>query len=126
MTINGDGGNEKLTVDEAAALAALDGHRQLLQELAVMFFEDAPQLLDQLEAAVAAADAVESRRLVHSLKGLVATFYAQPTCEIAQSMESEAAAGRLEPLADGGCARLRASVDALFLELKSLGLVQQG
>ncbi|MCA9133615.1 MAG: Hpt domain-containing protein [Planctomycetales bacterium] len=110
-------------VDEAAALAALDGSRELLQDLALMFCEDAPAVLLELRTAVEADDPAAARRAAHSLKGLAATFYARPTTELAQRLELEAADGRLETFQDGGLERLDAAVQDLMAELKARNLV---
>lgn len=57
-------------VDETSALAALGGNEDLLKELGTMFCEDAPQVLGELEQAVAAGDLAAARLAAHSLKGL--------------------------------------------------------
>ena len=77
-------GPEGCQVDERAALAALDGERGLLRELASIYCEDMPSLFEGLERAVDANDCSEARRAVHSLKGLAATFYASLPVELAQ------------------------------------------
>ena len=109
-------------MDEEAALNALAGNRELLCDLAEMFREDAPQLLDALDATIANEDSIEARRAVHSLKGCAATFFAQPTVELAQRLEGEVASGHLDGLRDGGTDTLRQSVMRLIAELKTRGL----
>ena len=106
-------------IDESAALAGLDGNRDLLHDLADMFCEDAPIVLGELRTAIIDNDAPAARRAAHSLKGLAATFYAQPTIEQAERLEHDAAAGELGPLKDGGVDRLERCVVALIAELKS-------
>lgn len=110
--------NEKVCIDEHAALAALDGQRELLCELATIFCEDCPVLLQELQAAVDAGDTDNARLLTHSLKGLAATFYAQPTLEWAARLEQEAAEGRLQAFVNGGLKRLSNSVMSLIDLLK--------
>lgn len=110
-------------IDEAAALAALADDRKLLADLALMFCEDAPDFLEQLERAVAREDATEARRAAHSLKGLASTFFAEPTIEVAQRLENEAASGRLEMLRNGGIRQLEDSILGLISELKRAGLI---
>lgn len=109
--------------DEKLALEALDGERELLSQLATMFVEDAPQLLTELEDAVASDDPVAARRATHSIKGLVATFFAAPTVELAHRLEQAAADGRLDEFNDGGGRNLRLAVESLGRELRAQGLV---
>lgn len=109
--------------DEKSALEALDGERELLSQLATMFVEDAPQLLTDLENAVAADDPAAARRATHSVKGLVATFFAAPAVDLAHRLEQAAADGRLDDFSDGGCRDLRRAVESLGQELRAHGLV---
>ncbi|MEZ6137602.1 MAG: Hpt domain-containing protein [Pirellulaceae bacterium] len=113
-----------VSIDEHAALTSLDGQRELLQDLAVMFCEDTPQVLEELRISVERQDHVEARRAVHTLKGLASTFYAKPTVELAQRHEDAVAAGNLAELAGGGLESLARSIQALTLELKKRGLVE--
>ena len=105
-------------LDEQAALAALDGSRELLQDLAQMFCEDAPQVLRELRQAVEADDATSARRAIHSIKGLAATFFAQPTVETAQRLEQDAINGQLESLSESGIPQLEETVQSLINELR--------
>lgn len=119
-------GNRELLdirIDEQAALAALDGSRELLRELSVMFCEDAPELVDRLQIDVESGEAAEVRRTIHSLRGLIATFFAKPSIEVAQQLEDQAARGCLEPLADGGVELLEQHVSAIIDDLKARELV---
>ncbi len=115
-----------LQVDEQAALNALDGSRALLHDLAEMFCEDAPIVMNELKDAVEAENAVAARRAVHSIKGLAATFYAKPTIELAQRLELEAAGGQIETLRDSGLVKLEAAIDSLIAELKCRVLASNG
>jgi HPt (histidine-containing phosphotransfer) domain-containing protein len=110
-------GNQQ--IDKQAALAALGGDADLLRELGTMFCEDAPQLLDELQQSVTSGDSEAARRAVHSLKGLSATFYAQPTVELAADLESSVATGELDVLRNGGIDRLRAAIETLASELQN-------
>lgn len=110
--------------DEEAALAALDGERKLLSQLATMFVEDSQELLAALDQAVAAEDCLAARHVTHSLKGQAATFFAGPVVELAQRLEQEAADGRLTEFSGGGCTQLRQLVARLVQELRARGLAQ--
>lgn len=118
-------GHEGVAFDERAALSLLDGQRALLQELAVMFCEDAPRVLAELRSSVERSDPVEARRAVHNLKGLASTFFAKPTVELAQQYEDVVAAGDLDALANGGVESLAYSILSLTEELRGRGLVNQ-
>ena len=59
------------------ALQRLDGDTELLLELAGIFLDDGPGLLDELRAALQAGDASASQRGVHTLKGVLVNFGAQ-------------------------------------------------
>jgi HPt (histidine-containing phosphotransfer) domain-containing protein len=111
-------------VDEQAALRALDGDKDLLQDLAQMFCEDAPVVLEKLMLALEANDAPAARRAVHNVKGLAATFYAQPTIELAQRLEANAAEGQLDMLKHGGIQKLECAVREIADELRSRCLTQ--
>lgn len=110
-------------IDEQAALATLSGNRQLLCELAEIFLEDSPELLNVLETAVTDGQSELARRTVHSLRGLCSTFYARPTIDLATMLEQEASHGSLETLRNGGAIRLRAFVESLAHELQTAGYV---
>ncbi len=110
-------------IDEVAALAALDGDRALLCDLASMFVEDAPQVVAELRAAVQADHPLEARRAVHSLKGLVSTFYAAEARDLADRLEHEAAGLKLDTFKSGGCDALELAVVTVIDALKARSLV---
>ncbi len=115
---------ERGVFDEEAALAALDGERELLSQLATMFAEDSRELLLALDQAVAAEDSHTARHATHSLKGQAATFFAASVVELAQRLEQEAADGRLAEFHNGGCTQLRQSIETLVQELRARGLAE--
>lgn len=110
-------------IDEERALLALEGNRILLLELASMFREDAPLLLCSLKAAVANENATHTRSVVHSLKGLVATFYAQPTFELADRLEHSAAIGQLEIFHQGELEKLEQAIESVIEEFVDRGWI---
>ena len=111
-----------LQVDEQAALDALDGSRTLLHDLAEIFCEDAPVVLDELRMAIEADDSGGARRAAHSIKGLAATFYAKPTMELAQRVEAVAAEGNIGDLRANDFRQLSILIDSLIVELRERGL----
>lgn len=114
--------SETTTIDEAAALAALNGDRQLLCELAQIFVEDTPGLLEEVEVALNQERIDVARRLVHSLRGLSSTFFASPTTEIAKRLEEAASQGQIDVLRDGGYQRLKTAFQELVEQLRMSGL----
>ena len=108
---------EGCRLDEQAALNALAGQQPLLAELAKIFCEDAPQLLDDLQQAVQSKDAFAARRHAHSLKGLAATFYAPRPVELAQRIEDDAASGNTDVLTESRIAELHTAFEQLRSDL---------
>jgi CheY-like chemotaxis protein len=99
-------------IDWQAAWANLDGDRNLLGELALLFLDDLPQ---QMEAIHRAADNMRNHdleRLAHRLKGSVGNFAAKPAFE---------AAFRLEQIARREDSKqIPQAVDALEYEIQRL------
>jgi len=68
------------------ALLRLDGDTGLLLELAALFLDDGPQLMDTLYEALDADDLAGSQRAVHSLQGVLVNFGAQRAIAQAERM----------------------------------------
>lgn len=117
MAINGK------QIDEKVALEALNGNRQLLCDLAIMFVEDSPVLLEDLAVAIDNKEVEKARRLLHTLRGLSSTFYARPTIELALRLEHETSQGSLATLKNGGVDQLKAAIENLAKELRTSGFV---
>lgn len=116
--------HEFYQLNEDAALAALDGQRALLSDLAVMFREDSQALIDLLQTSIAAGERSEARRAAHSLKGLASTFFAQPTIDLAKRVEAVAGdeSTPLSNLQEGpALPDLKRSVSELVQELEQAG-----
>jgi two-component system, sensor histidine kinase and response regulator len=79
-------------VDLDAALAAA-GTMETLRDVAGVFETQAPMLIEELRAALAAEDVAAARRVAHSIKGAASIFGATATVD---------AAARIEVLARGG------------------------
>ena len=112
-------------IDEERALLALDGNRHLLMELAIMFREDVPQILQELNAAIGNENATRTQSAVHSLKGLASTFYAKPTVDLAQRLEDSAAHGKLEIFREGELEKLEKSIQSVIQEFVERGWVAE-
>jgi HPt (histidine-containing phosphotransfer) domain-containing protein len=84
---NPDGGMDSM-VNLAAALALLDGDRELLGELVGIFLQESPSQLASVRDAIERHDAPALRRTAHFLKGSVSTFGSSHALEVAARMES--------------------------------------
>jgi HPt (histidine-containing phosphotransfer) domain-containing protein len=73
------------------------------------FLEETPQLMADLQNALAANDAEAFRRAAHSMKSNAATFGATRLSELAKELESIAKAGTLSEVGD----RLKVLEEAL-------------
>lgn len=75
-------------VDETLLRERLDNDEQLLQELAELFRLDCPNLLQQIEEAIASQDPRALELAAHALKGAVGTFAAKPAFDAALTLET--------------------------------------
>ncbi len=73
------------------------GDVEFLQEIAGLFMEDCPRLLEEIRTAVASGDARTLEHAAHTLKGSIANFGAEPAREAAFKLESLGRAGDLKP-----------------------------
>lgn len=72
------------------------GDEELFQQLAGMYVADAPGYLQEIDAALAAADSPRLARAAHTLKGLFATFAAASGEAVARQLEQAAHQGTAE------------------------------
>ncbi len=104
--------------DLATALARLEGDAELLGELIDLFLADGESYLAELDTALAREDQAGLQRAAHTLKGVLATFCAEPACTLAFRLEQaarEQPPGALAPL----CAELNKAVRDLLAQLKN-------
>ncbi len=78
---------ESTAVDITDALAAVDGDRKFLRELADQLINDFPWQVTELRNALAERDAKKLERLAHSLKSVVGIFGARLAVELSQELE---------------------------------------
>jgi signal transduction histidine kinase/HPt (histidine-containing phosphotransfer) domain-containing protein len=106
--------------DQEEALAHVDGDRELLAELAEIFRNECPRLLNDVRRAVVAGDAKALERAAHALKGSVTNFRADSAFQAAFSLEVMAREGRLD---DAGqrLAELDFELEQLVAALARLG-----
>ena len=65
----------------------MDGDRELLAEQMQFFLHDGPELLLQIEQAIASEDGKQLELAAHRLKGLVSGYGAGRAAELAQKLE---------------------------------------
>ncbi len=92
MTNEGDSFQTRpITLDLSQARQNFGCDEGLLHEIAHVFIEDVPGIAAELQAACLRNDFTTVARLAHSLKGLCATFGAEPARTYAQRLELDAA-----------------------------------
>ena len=108
--------------DLKVALDAVDGERELLSGMVAIYLRQTPRVMQDIDAAIAAADAVALEIAAHKLKGSVAMFGARAAREAAQHLEDLAEARDLSGVRDARIAlgaeieRLTAALDAVRAE----------
>jgi two-component system, sensor histidine kinase and response regulator len=98
-------------IDRAALLATVGGSRPLLEELVALFRVQAPELLAEIEAAIARRNAPALQREAHTLKGSLITFGAGRAVGAARTLEALGAVGDLTD--PGATTEARAAFAAL-------------
>jgi HPt (histidine-containing phosphotransfer) domain-containing protein len=74
-------------LDLSIALSHVDGDRQLLAELAVLFLQDYPRLVREMRESILKSDFSVLERAAHTLKGRLAFFGIQRVREMALELE---------------------------------------
>ncbi len=103
--------------DRAGIKALLMNDADLIRTVAKSFLENIPQQIAALKGYLGAGDAINARRLAHSIKGASANVCGEALRKVAAEMEKDALYGDLAAAA-GLTAELDAQFDALKLELK--------
>jgi CheY-like chemotaxis protein len=111
-------------MDRHKALARMDGDEALLNDLAKLFLEESPRMLEAIAQAVAEKDAERLQRAAHSLKGSVATFSAQDALAAALKLERLGRSGDLEE-AERAYAALANEIERLRSALEALSARQE-
>ncbi len=92
-TVRGD------VFDRKQALVCVDGDRELLREVVVIFWDECPNLLAEIQCAIISGDSAGLARSSHRLKGSVSNFGARTVCEMLLKLEMM---GKTEALAGAG------------------------
>jgi HPt (histidine-containing phosphotransfer) domain-containing protein len=66
--------DSEMILNKETALSHVDGDMQLLSELALMFLEDYPRLIEEAQSAITQNDGAVLERSAHTLKGRLAFF----------------------------------------------------
>jgi len=82
-------------IDEALLEKLIGGDRALLCELARIYQETSPELLRNIDQAIAQGEAKKLRDAAHALKGAVSNFAAIPALQACAALESIGASGDL-------------------------------
>jgi two-component system, sensor histidine kinase and response regulator len=85
--------SELAKLDCAVALERLGGDAELLREVAGLFLEEYPMLMDEIHAAMVSGDGESLQRAAHSMKGAVSNFGAEDVYEAAFALEKMGRAG---------------------------------
>jgi HPt (histidine-containing phosphotransfer) domain-containing protein len=83
-------------IDVGGSLRRMGGDWDLFREFVVMFDEDGPPLLEQMETAVGKNDAAGLHRAAHTFKGLVLNFGARQAADAAYTLERMSRANDLD------------------------------
>ena len=94
--------NDTNLYDWNRAVEMLGGEDELLQSVLAMFLEELPGYLDTLKTDLENADAEGVGRTAHTLKGLLATFCADPAMQAAAVLEQQAKSGVIQDTAVAG------------------------
>ncbi|SHH52079.1 ATP-binding protein [Massilia sp. CF038] len=103
-----------------AALLRLDGDTGLLLELAALFIDDGPQLMQTLYQALAADDLPASQRAVHSLQGVLVNFGAQRAISQAERLSTSLHEPAQAAQWRGQAQELGGAVDEVYAALHAL------
>ncbi len=90
--------SELAKLDCAVALERLGGDEELLREVAGLFLDEYPMLMNEIRSAAIARDADALQRAAHSMKGSVSNFGADGVYQAAFALEKKGRAGDLEAL----------------------------
>ena len=105
-------------LDSAALLDRVGGDTELLGELAVLFTDDCPRLLDEIRDAVRLGDAEKLGRSAHTLKGSVGNFAAQDAFQAALRLEKMGREGETR-LAQHALGELEMEIQSVLNELSA-------
>lgn len=92
--------SELAKLDCAVALERLGGEEELLREVARLFLDEYPMLMNEIRSAAALRDASALERAAHSMKGSVSNFGTERVYDAAYALERMGRAGDLSTAAE--------------------------
>ncbi|MBM3755366.1 MAG: Hpt domain-containing protein [Acidobacteria bacterium] len=101
--------NELAKLDCAVALERLGGDEELLREVARLFLDEYPMLMNEIRSAAVERDASAMERAAHSMKGSVSNFGTERVYDAAYALERMGRAGDLST-ADEFIAKLESAL----------------
>jgi HPt (histidine-containing phosphotransfer) domain-containing protein len=119
--MTGSSVEKKLILD--VALSHVDGDMQLLAELAALFVQDYPRLMEEIRSSISTADSSTLERAAHTMKGRLAFFGIQKARELAMELET---LGRTQALthAAQSLAKIEAEMESILPEFEALAREQ--
>ena len=90
--------SELAKLDCAVALERLGGDEELLREVAGLFLDEYPVLMNEIRLAAISRDADALQRAAHSLKGSVSNFGAEGVYQAAFELERKGRSGDMDSL----------------------------
>jgi len=81
------------SIDMSKALERIEDDMELFREVAQLFIEECPNLLQELKQALQSQDMLSLQHTAHTMKGMVANFCAEKAVEASRSLEMAAKAG---------------------------------
>jgi two-component system, sensor histidine kinase and response regulator len=115
---NEPAGRRASSFDLEEALHQVDGDREILKELAEVFLDQAPKLLERIREAAREGEARDLRQAAHTLKGSAAIFSGTSVADAAQRLETLGREERLDE-ADSAVAELEPLLSRLMTELEA-------
>jgi HPt (histidine-containing phosphotransfer) domain-containing protein len=74
-------------LDWNAALRRIGGRNELLEKIVTLFYPESDGLMNEIQAAIGAGDAVKLQRAAHTLKGSADCFCATAVVDAARRLE---------------------------------------
>ena len=106
-------------IDLTAALERVEGDREFFDEIAQLFAQECPGLIESIRRAHRAGDLLLLERLAHTLKGAASSVAAMRVAEAALALETQVRNGQMGQ-ADESIAKLAREVALVLPEIDSL------
>ncbi len=101
--------------DWESSLEMIGGEEELLLSVLEMFLQEVPEYMDSLQQELAQQEYMSAARTAHTLKGLLATFCAQPATTAALNLEQ---AAKKQDGCEGLLQELQTAINQLLPQLQ--------